>query len=67
MQCAHGSTIGDLDKESLFYLRSRGVSEEAAQNLLIEAFVGEVIEGLADVPIREYFRKLFDSWLSEAT
>ena len=66
VQCAHGSTIGDLDEESLFYLRSRGVGEEAARNLLIEAFVGEVIDGLADVPIREYFRKLFDSWLSEA-
>ena len=65
VQCAHGSTIGDLDQNSLFYLRSRGVGEKAARSLLIEAFVGEVIDGLADVPIREYFGKLFDSWLSE--
>jgi Fe-S cluster assembly protein SufD len=67
VQCAHGSTIGDLDEESLFYLRARGVGEEAARRLLIDAFVGEVIDKLADVPIRKYFRNLFNSWLSEAT
>ena len=66
VQCAHGSTIGDLDEESLFYLRARGVGEEAARRLLIDAFVGEVIDKLADVPIRKYFRNLFNSWLSEA-
>ena len=67
VQCAHGSTVGDLDGETLFYLRSRGVGETAARNLLIDAFVGEVIDNLADVPVRKYFRNLFNHWLSEAT
>ncbi|MFP6717883.1 MAG: Fe-S cluster assembly protein SufD [Alphaproteobacteria bacterium] len=66
VQCAHGSTIGDLDEESLFYLRARGVGEAAARRLLIDAFVGELIDKVADVPIRKYFRNLFNSWLSEA-
>ena len=67
VQCAHGPTVGDLDEETLFYLRSRGVGETAARNLLIDAFVGEVVDNLADVPVRKYFRNLFNQWLSEAT
>lgn len=38
VKCAHGATVGQLDEESLFYLRSRGLSEEEARNLLIYAF-----------------------------
>ena len=67
VQCAHGSTIGDLDQECLFYLRSRGVDEFVARKLLIEAFVGEVIDRAPDVPIRAHFRKLFYQWFSQAS
>ena len=67
VQCAHGSTIGDLDRECLFYLRSRGVDEFVARKLLIEAFVGEVIDRAPDVPIRAHFRKLFYQWFSQAS
>lgn len=43
VKCAHGATVGQLDNESLFYLRSRGLTEVAARNLLTYAFGGEVI------------------------
>lgn len=43
VKCAHGATVGQLDKESLFYLRSRGLAETASRNLLTYAFGGEVI------------------------
>ena len=65
VQCAHGSTIGDLDEEALFYLKARGMDDATARGLLINAFVGETIDNLADVPIRKYFKNSFDAWLSK--
>ena len=67
VQCAHGSTIGDLDQECLFYLCSRGVDELVARKLLIEAFVGEVIDRSSEVSVRAHFRKLFYQWFSQAS
>jgi Fe-S cluster assembly protein SufD len=42
--CAHGNTIGSLDDQALFYMRSRGLPEPEAKALLMQAFVGEVVE-----------------------
>jgi Fe-S cluster assembly protein SufD len=44
VKCSHGSTTGQLDEEAVFYLQSRGVSERSARNLLVEAFIGEVLD-----------------------
>lgn len=44
VKCSHGSTTGQLDTEALFYLRSRGIGERAARNLLIQAFLSDVLE-----------------------
>lgn len=44
VKCAHGATVGQLDKESLFYLQSRGLAKVAARNLLTYAFGGEIID-----------------------
>ena len=44
VKCTHGSTIGQLDEEALFYLRSRGIGEEDARELLIYAFASEVVD-----------------------
>jgi Fe-S cluster assembly protein SufD len=52
VKCAHGAAVGDLDQDSLFYLRSRGIPEEEARALLIEAFLQEVIDGIGDEGIR---------------
>lgn len=46
VKCSHGSTTGQIDKEALFYLQCRGLSKLAAKQMLINAFVGEVIERL---------------------
>ena len=43
VRCAHGATVGQLDSESLFYLRSRGISEQQAQMLLIKGFIAEIL------------------------
>jgi Fe-S cluster assembly protein SufD len=44
VKCKHGSTTGHLDAAALFYLRSRGLDEEAARGLLVHAFAGEVVK-----------------------
>jgi len=44
VKCAHGAAIGQLDAEQLFYLKSRGLSDSRARNLLTYAFAAEVID-----------------------
>jgi Fe-S cluster assembly protein SufD len=43
VKCSHGATVGKLDEQAFFYIRSRGVSEEAARSMLIRAFVDDVV------------------------
>ena len=57
VKCSHGATIGQLDSEALFYLRSRGLSEEKARGYLVRAFVGEVIEKCGNQAFREYIEQ----------
>ena len=45
VRCSHGCTTGQFDGEALFYLRSRGMTETAARNLLVQAFLAEVLDG----------------------
>ena len=52
VKCTHGATIGQIDEDAMFYLRTRALSEETARNLLIQAFVGEVIHGMRIEPLR---------------
>jgi Fe-S cluster assembly protein SufD len=44
VKCSHGSTTGQLDDEAIFYLRARGLSEKAAKNLMVSAFIGDVLD-----------------------
>jgi Fe-S cluster assembly protein SufD len=53
VQCAHGSTVGALDENLIFYLMARGIPQAEAQSLLTEAFVGEVIDAVANRSVRD--------------
>lgn len=44
VKCSHGSTTGQLDEEAIFYLRARGISEQAARQLMVSAFIGDVLD-----------------------
>jgi len=57
VKCAHGATVGQLDDKQLFYLRSRGVSQETAQELLTFAFADEVLTTLHSETARAYIEK----------
>jgi len=62
--CGHGATTGALDESLLFYLRARGLSEKEAQALLIQAFVGEAIESIANDSLRELAILAAERWLA---
>ena len=62
--CGHGATAGALDESLLFYLRARGLSEKEAQALLIQAFVGEAIESIANDALRELAISAAQRWLA---
>jgi len=62
--CGHGATTGALDDSLLFYLRARGLSEKEAQALLIQAFVGEAIESIANDALRELAISAAQRWLA---
>lgn len=53
VKCGHGATIGDIDENALFYLKSRGIDDATARRLLIEAFLGEVAEQVEVPALRE--------------
>lgn len=53
VKCAHGATVGQLDEDALFYLRSRGLEESAARALLTYAFAGDVLGRLGIARLRE--------------
>lgn len=57
VKCSHGSTVGELDPDALFYLRSRGLGLEEAQGLLTYAFIGELIDSIRIEALREYVRR----------
>jgi Fe-S cluster assembly protein SufD len=55
VKCAHGATVGQIDAEEVFYLKSRGLSDSTARNLLTYAFAAEVVER---IPVRSLVRAL---------
>ncbi|MEL6169467.1 MAG: Fe-S cluster assembly protein SufD [Pseudomonadota bacterium] len=61
--CSHGSTTGAIDQTTLFYLRSRGVPEAEAQNLLVLAFLAEAIDEIEDEQLADEIRSRLEGWL----
>ena len=57
VKCNHGSTIGQIAEEPMFYLRSRGIGEEEARGLLVHAFASEIVDRMKIEPIREQVRR----------
>jgi len=59
VKCSHGSTIGNIDQNSIFYLMSRGLSKEQAKKMLVEGFLNETIETITEPNIQSLISKLF--------
>lgn len=65
VKCAHGATIGQLDKDQVFYLRSRGMEEKDARQLLTHAFAEEIVKHIELLPVRNRVEHQLGLWLSE--
>ena len=63
VQCGHGATAGALDDELKFYLMARGIPAAEAEALLIQAFLGEAIEGIEHAGLREALMEFAAAWL----
>jgi Fe-S cluster assembly protein SufD len=63
VQCGHGATVGDLDEDLLFYLKARGIPQKEAESLLIQAFVGDAVEGIEHAGLREALMEAVVAWL----
>jgi Fe-S cluster assembly protein SufD len=63
VKCSHGCTVGQLDEEGMFYLRSRGIREEKARALLVHAFAMDVLEHIKPAAIRSYVDHLISERL----
>jgi Fe-S cluster assembly protein SufD len=64
VKCSHGATVGDLDKNAMFYLRARGIPEAEARALLVEAFVTELLDQVSSTTVRDWLKARFDGWLA---
>ena len=67
VKCAHGAAVGDLDADSLFYLRARGIPEQEARHLLIHAFLEDAVAGIANADLREQVRGAVAAALDRVT
>ena len=63
VQCGHGATAGALDEQLLFYLRARGIPKREAEALMIQAFVGEIVETIGNEQLRELAMQRAIAWL----
>lgn len=66
VKCAHGATVGELDRRSLFYLQSRGIEEARAKALLTHAFVADALDRIGEDAVREAFTADAETWLERS-
>ena len=64
VKCSHGCTVGQLDEEALFYLRSRGITEKIAHSLLVSAFASDILEHIGPAAIRNHVEQLISERLA---
>ena len=65
VKCTHGATIGQIEENALFYMRSRGIDEASARRLLLFAFASECVDRMKSVAVRKYLEAVIRQWLPE--
>jgi Fe-S cluster assembly protein SufD len=65
VQCGHGATVADIDDNHLFYMMARGVPENKARAMLVNAFVAEIVEELEDEALVEALEGVISAWLEK--
>jgi Fe-S cluster assembly protein SufD len=67
VKCGHGSTVGQLDEQQLFFLRARGLDETSARSLLTYAFAVEVLQRIPSEPVRQALSALIEKHLPKGS
>jgi Fe-S cluster assembly protein SufD len=62
VKCSHGATVGELDAEQMFYLRSRGIPDAEARSILVRAFLAEALDAVTDKTIRGRLDAAVEQW-----
>ena len=65
VKCSHGSTVGQLDEQAIYYMRQRGISQESAERLMLEGFVGDVVAKCDIEPLAEMLYEALQKRLNE--
>ncbi len=65
VKCTHGSTVGQLDEDAVFYLRSRGIGLEAAKSLLTYAFASDLVERVKVAPLKLELQEFLFAWIPQ--
>lgn len=63
VKCTHGSTVGQLDEEALFYLEARGIAKSEAQQLLMEAFLSDVLDRIPNESLKKEVKQYLEKSL----
>ena len=58
VKCSHGAASGELDKEQLFYMQARGIGEDEAKQILIDAYINDVISLIGNEKVQDWFKNL---------
>lgn len=58
VKCSHGAACGELDKEQLFYMQARGIGLDEAKQILIDAYLNDVIDKIDDTDLKDWFKNL---------
>ena len=65
VKCTHGATIGQMDEDAIFYLRSRGLNKETTHSLMLHAFTSESLENMKIEQVRKYLDNLISQWFAQ--
>jgi len=65
VKCSHGAAVGELDQDALFYLKTRGIDGPTARNMIVHAFVSDLLEGMPEDHVKEYLKRFINSWLRD--
>lgn len=64
VKCSHGATVGQIDEDALFYMRARGIGEQEARKMLMNAFCNEVVQEIRNSEVRDEVAKLVENTLN---
>jgi Fe-S cluster assembly protein SufD len=62
VKCSHGATVGELDADQMFYLRSRGIPDAEARSILVRAFLAEALDAVSNETVREVLEQAVEGW-----